>query len=600
MNMHVEQELPTVVEGIELMSVPKNFVSPQSNKPSMGIVQDSLASAFYLTLRDTFLEKEHVMQLLGFLESWDWKLPSPCILKPKQLWSGKQIISKLFGSLNLERFANFHPEDEEALPDKEDLNIEELILHLEKLFKTKPISNIKDEILQQLNTLEEERHFMSPSDTRVLIRDGELLSGFLCKKTIGSAPGSLIHVIALDSGSDAIRMFVDDIVRITSGYMDSYGMSIGIDDMIEPPGNEETVNEVLKTVEAEMEKMRQEKVTLTEFEIRTNKMLNDARTKVSENTLQNMPIRCSFKGMIQCGSKGSIVNPAQVIRVIGQNNVDGHRIPYSFSQRCLPHFTKGDYSPRARGFIKSNYIKGLTPEEFWAHATAGREGIIDTACKTSEIGYSQRRLCKAMEDVRTHYDGTVRNSLGEIIQFNYGEDGLDATYLEWQKIEIGGMKKEILEKRFKWDTDTLSKHDILKREWSRLQKDNELVFKSKNLPLPVHFRRLLDNIPKTEKTGEFVEAHVLAMDVFQLQQELWKLIPNIIEKWESPFAVLLRSILSSKRLCREHNIRQGEWNWVKSQIFKKYRRAIVSPGESVGTLAGQSIGEPATQVKTYV
>jgi DNA-directed RNA polymerase II subunit RPB1 len=62
----------------------------------------------------------------------------------------------------------------------------------------------------------------------------------------------------------------------------------------------------------------------------------------------------------------------------------------------------------------------------------GREGLIDTAVKTAETGYIQRRLVKALEDVAAKYDGTVRNALGDIIQFCYGEDGMDGTKIEKQ------------------------------------------------------------------------------------------------------------------------------------------------------------------------
>lgn len=596
MNLHAEQTVITSTEGTLLMGVERNFITPQSNKPVMGIVQDCAAAAYYLTLRDTFLTKDQVMQMLGFLECWDWQLPVPCILKPEPKWSGKQVISKVFGKLNLQRLSGFHPDDEDYFPDLENAEMEGLEKRLQDIFQEKPVSANKEEVIEQIKILEDERHHMTPSDTRVLIRDGELLSGILCKKTLGTAPGSLIHVVALDDGPEAIRQFVDDVQKITNEYMDQLGMSIGIDDMLEPAGNQKVVDEVINLAEKEMESMRREGISKTEFEIRTNKMLNDARTKVSEDTLKNMSIYCSFKGMIQCGSKGSAVNPAQVTRVIGQNNVEGHRIPYSFNQRCLPHFTRGDYSPRARGFIRNNYIRGLTPEEFWAHATAGREGIIDTAVKTSEIGYGQRRLCKAMEDVRVHYDGTVRNSLGDIVQFAYGEDGFDATYQEWQKIEIGGMKLDFLVKRFKWDDEVLEKHEILKREWVRLQKDNNIIFKDKNLPLPAHIRRLLDNIPSKKKNGTNMEEHVLALELFQLQKELWELLPQGAEDWESPFALLLRGSLASKRLVLEHRINNSQWRWLKKQIRIKFRRSLVSPGESVGTLSGQSLGEPATQM----
>lgn len=133
-------------------------------------------------------------------------------------------------------------------------------------------------------------------------------------------------------------------------------------------------------------------------------------------------------------------------------------------------------------------------------------GIIDTAVKTSEIGYSQRRLCKAMEDIRVHYDGTVRNSLGDIIQFAYGDDNFDGTYQEWQKISICGMRKSIFEERYKWTDEMLNGSSILKREYNRLCLDNKVKLTTNNLPLVVNIERILENIPRDLRGGEFLSA----------------------------------------------------------------------------------------------
>lgn len=128
--------------------------------------------------------------------------------------------------------------------------------------------------------------------------------------------------------------------------------------------------------------------------------------------------------------------------IVGQQNVEGKRIPYGFRQRTLPHFAKDDYGVESRGFVENSYLKGLTPQEFFFHAMGGREGLIDTAVKTSETGYIQRRLVKAMEDVMVAYDGTVRNCRGEVIEFLYGEDGMDAHRVERQTLDSFKMDDE--------------------------------------------------------------------------------------------------------------------------------------------------------------
>lgn len=124
--------------------------------------------------------------------------------------------------------------------------------------------------------------------------------------------------------------------------------------------------------------------------------------------------------------------PRQVIACVGQQNVEGKRIPFGFRKRTLPHFIKDDYGPESRGFVENSYLAGLTPSEFYFHAMGGREGLIDTAVKTAETGYIQRRLIKAMESVMVNYDATVRNSVGQVIQLRYGEDGLAGEFVEFQ------------------------------------------------------------------------------------------------------------------------------------------------------------------------
>jgi DNA-directed RNA polymerase II subunit RPB1 len=143
--------------------------------------------------------------------------------------------------------------------------------------------------------------------------------------------------------------------------------------------------------------------------------------------------------MVVCGSKGSFINISQIIACVGQQNIEGNRIPLNFKGRSLPHFKKFNTKPETRGFVENSYISGLNPSEFFFHSMGGREGLIDTAIKTSETGYIQRRLSKAMEDISIAYDLTVRDGQNGIIQFFYGEDGMDAAFLENQELKLAKM-----------------------------------------------------------------------------------------------------------------------------------------------------------------
>lgn len=146
------------------------------------------------------------------------------------------------------------------------------------------------------------------------------------------------------------------------------------------------------------------------FEFQINKTLNEARDMAGKTALGDLFSWNRLKAMVTAGSKGSDLNISQIMACVGQQNVEGKRIPFGFHQRTLPHFSKDDLGPESKGFVENCYLSGLTPQEFFFHAMGGREGLIDTAVKTAETGYIQRRLIKALEDVMVKYDGTVRTS----------------------------------------------------------------------------------------------------------------------------------------------------------------------------------------------
>ena len=161
------------------------------------------------------------------------------------------------------------------------------------------------------------------------------------------------------------------------------------------------------------------------FENKVNALLNDTLKQTGNIGLENLDEKNRVTNMVNCGSKGKSTNVAQIVACLGQQNVDGKRIPYGFDSRTLPHYSKYDDSPGARGFVENSFISGLTPQELFFHAMGGRVGLIDTAVKTSQTGYIQRRLIKGLEDLMVTYDFTVRNNQGKIIQFKYGDDGID-------------------------------------------------------------------------------------------------------------------------------------------------------------------------------
>ncbi|KAF7426730.1 DNA-directed RNA polymerase II subunit rpb1 [Pleurotus ostreatus] len=371
-------------------------LSPQANKSVMGIVQDTLCGIRKLTLRDTFMDWNAVQNILLWVPDWDGIVPIPAIIKPKPMWTGKQILS-----LAIPRGINIFPAAE-------------------------PISS-------------------NPVfDDGMCIENGEIAWGIVEKKTVGASQGGLVHVVFREKGPEGAR------AKVVNYWLFHNGFSIGIGDTI---ADAKTMAFITQTIASHKAKVAAitERATIDElkaapgmtiresFESQVERQLNLACDTSGQYAQKNLKEDNNVKQMVVAGSKGSFINISQMSVCVGQQSVEGRRIPFGFHHRTLPHFTKDDFSPEARGFVENSYLRGLTPQEFFFHAMAGREGLIDTAVKTAETGYIQCRLVKALEDVQVCYDGTVRNSLGDLIQFVYGEDGMDGAFIEKQNIATFGV-----------------------------------------------------------------------------------------------------------------------------------------------------------------
>eukprot|EP00029_Vermamoeba_vermiformis_P000981 TRINITY_DN1114_c0_g1_i1.p1 TRINITY_DN1114_c0_g1~~TRINITY_DN1114_c0_g1_i1.p1 ORF type:complete len:1749 (-),score=528.73 TRINITY_DN1114_c0_g1_i1:193-5355(-) len=607
MNMHVPQSLETKAEISQIMMVPRQIITPQGNRPIMGIVQDTLLGCGLYTKRDTFMEKDVVMNILILMPDWDGKMPTPAILKPKPLWTGKQIYSVVIPKINLHRFSATH--------------------------------SSKD--MQET----------SPADTEVIIQDGEVLAGILDKKAVGNVEGGLIHTIWLDYGHEAAKMFFFLTQQQVNYWLLHHGYTIGIGDTIADEG---TMASIKKTITQAKEKVQEliiqlhqhaleskPGMTLMEsFESSVNNELNKARDD-SGNSAQRSLLRSNnIKNMVDIGSKGSFINISQMIACVGQQNVEGRRIPFGFKQRTLPHFVKDDYGVESRGFVENSYLRGLTPQEFFFHAMGGREGLIDTAVKTSETGYIQRRLVKAMEDVTVTYDGTVRNSLGQVLQFLYGEDGMDGTYVEKQKIESMQMDNKTFDRTYRYDLDandlslgqdildeeileeTRNREDaftVLEQEYEQLKQDRkllrEVIYKNQlavsdddSWALPVNLRRLLWNTqrqfgPEIKRPSDLPPTEII--EKVKLLTDKLKIIPGLGEDEVTNevqrnavllFNILVRSIFASKRVLREFRLDRESFDYLLGEIESKFSKAIAHPGEMIGAIAAQSVGQLVTQM----
>lgn len=282
MNLHVPQSMETRAEVENIHITPRQIITPQANKPVMGIVQDTLTAVYKMTKRDVFIEKDQMMNLLMFLNNWDGKIPQPCIVKPKQLWSGKQLFSMIIpGKLNVIRSHSTHPHEEDDGPYK----------------------------------------WMSLGDTKVMIEQSELIMGIVCKQTLGPTSGSLLHVCFLELGFEIAGQFYGNIQTVINNWLLLEGHSIGIADTI---ADSTTYQDIQRTIDIAKGEVKTKANDLDleptpgntlrqTFENHVNRILNGAREKTGSSAEKSLTEYNNLKAMVVSGAKGSNINISQVI-----------------------------------------------------------------------------------------------------------------------------------------------------------------------------------------------------------------------------------------------------------------------------------------------
>jgi len=369
-----------------------------------------------------------------------------------------------------------------------------------------------------------------------------------------------------------------------------------------------------------------------EFEIQVNNILSKAVNDAGKIGRESLSKENRFVIMVNAGSKGSDLNISQMISCLGQQNIDNKRIPYGFENRTLPHFTKFDDSPTARGFVENSFISGLTPAELFFHAMGGRIGIIDTAVKTSQTGYIQRRLIKGLEDLKVEYDMTVRNNKNKIIQFSYGDDGFDPVKVEFQPLPLVQMSLEEIYNHYQMplvsSTGVKTKADdvyvasftkptikrLAKQSLDLAKRSKELIdwaiqarsglaknvfayHDNKTVNMPVSFIHIINNIHGQQFINVNSLVDITPFEAYEIIDEGYSRLmaihycpPNALFKTLYYYYLTPKDLLMVKRFNRKALLILIE------HIILTYKKAIIAPGEMVGMIAAQSIGEPTTQM----
>ena len=585
MNLHQPQDDEARVELRELAAVSQQIISPANNQSIIGIFQDSLLGAFRFTRPDITFTPREAMNLLMHYTHIDQRL----FANSPDTISNFDILSQIFPPLSA-KFCN------KLFDDAED---------------KKTSNNI------------------------VEINNGHYIRGQMDKGVLGASSRGLIQSIFNDFGPNKAADFIDNLQRIINLYMMMSSYSVGISDLIADAetndkithaisGKKQEVKNLIDQVQIGVFENNTGKTNEIEFETRVNSILNKAQEEAGKIGRKSLSSNNRFITMVNAGSKGNNINIAQMISCLGQQNVDGKRIPYGFENRTLPHYSKYDDSPEARGFVENSFIEGLNPQELYFHAMGGREGLIDTAVKTSQTGYIQRRLVKGTEDLKVEYDMTVRNNKSKIIQFHYGYDNIEPTAVENQQLPLSKMTIEEIYAHFQLPFDLRNsafKNNFTRECMQRMKKQKKkLIALTKNIiefmidgrsglvekvfqydynskvHVPVNFKRIINNIQHQMHIQNNSLIDITPYEVFTMVQDHFN---NLETHFTSPtvlFRLMYMFYLSPKDLLLVRRFNKQSIAFLLQTITLQYNKSLVSPGEMVGIIAAQSIGEPTTQM----
>jgi DNA-directed RNA polymerase II subunit RPB1 len=570
MNVFLTQCMEGIAELKYLTLVENQIVSPQRNQCVITLVQDTLFCCPLITNEDCKIALNNYMNLLLFIGKEDYDIPRNMEL------TGRSLFDLIIPKINMNR--------------------------------STIISDIK-------------RNSNINSEKPLRIVDGKIVQGVVDKKTVGSSAGGIIHVLWKDYNPRTSADFIYKCQKLCTQWLLNVGHSMGVSDTL-------FLNEDLSVAEAKyteihdiiysgvceakylidlakkgLYKTRSDKDISEDIESEIMFILNQARDKTTTTGVKDFVINQN-KGnrlmkMVLAGSKGDLSNVAQIMCVFGQAEVAGTRSPLYFTNRSLPHYPKYDNSPEARGFVKHSFKDGLDPNEFYFLASSTRVGLIDKTVKTADTGYTQRRLIKSMEDLMVHYDGSVRTANNSILQFGYGDDFFEATFLETLRFEYHKMSDKDFRSKF-----LISKENI--DEYNELFELKQIIKSQMGINTefysPCNISRLLQEIINQRGNSSTYSPITLEV-VFQGKKDLDDFLVKYfvgsdgkIPKEMFMFRNYYTFELSWPIMSKTEGISIDIFQILIKNIKDKFILSVCPSGEMVGIICGQSIGEPTTQM----
>jgi len=407
MNMHALQNEEARAEARTLMRVQEQMLSPRFGENILGAIQDHITATYLLTNQNPEFNETQALDLLRATRI-DELPPADGEDGGKPYWTGRTLFSEL-------------------LPDSLDLE------------------------------------FTSSAGDTVVIEDGQMLDGTIDEDAVGAFGGEIVDTIAKQYSRTRARIFINEISSVAIRTIMHFGFSISIDDESIPPEAQAQVDEAMQEANERVEELIEayeqgdlESLpgrTIDEtLEMKIMQTLGQARDSAGDIAEDHFGNENPAVIMAESGARGSMLNLTQMAGCVGQQAVRGERINRGYENRTLSHFEEGDLSADAHGFVEHSYREGLNPKEFFFHAMGGREGLVDTAVRTSKSGYLQRRLINALSELEAQYDGTVRDTSDTIVQFEFGEDGTSPVEVSSDEtepaVDVENIADRVLESEF--------------------------------------------------------------------------------------------------------------------------------------------------------
>lgn len=578
MNIHFPQNEVAKAEAMMIANTDNQYLVPTSGNPLRGLIQDHVVAGVHMCNKSTFFSREQYYQIIyGALRTEDnytgggtIKTLPPAIWKPKPLWSGKQIISTVM--------LNITPAHASGL----NLNSK---------------NKIANELWRRDDSVD-----VNLSEEKVVFLDGHLVRGVLDKSQYGASAYGLVHSVYEVYGSEPAGRLLGVLSRLFTKYLQHIAFTCRMDDLILtgegeairkrilfdasnkgaeaaikyvglPEGSDIRNPDTQRNLNIRLEEILRDDDMMAGLDAVMQSAFNKTTSEINNVVVPKHLVKPfpdnNMQTMTISGAKGSKVNATQISTLLGQQALEGRRVPTMVSGKTLPSFKAFETAARAGGYVANRFLTGIRPQEYYFHCMAGREGLIDTAVKTSRSGYLQRCLIKHLEGIRVHYDHTVRDSDSSVMQFFYGEDALDVT-----------KQKHLYE--FEFTTQNI-------RSLANRYKVKEIAGKMDEEEANAYMKKALK---KPHKYSPAMSIYSPSRFQGSVSEKYHKKVEEYVEK--NPQALLAPKKSKGKEkedtTAIPHGIRENmliSAKQFRSLATMRFVKSLVDPGEAVGLLASQ-------------